>query len=250
MGPVSKGGHHGHHPSTDPHGPRPGRSPASRGRVRRLPAVSRRRSRLLLRPRHRLRRRHRSRGDRAASPTTRPATSSPRSWRSSRQSGWAWLRSASAAASAGRPDPSPPWPGPRSLSCARRTTPPYAAGSNVASFVIDEPGPGVGEATLVLLNGLDLARYAPGLLLVAAVLAARRRLPRSVTDPGLGAARGHVRADDHLDRRAAHPGLARCHGGARPRRDSEGAVTRASRRSSALRDELGDRTPRYSGTDG
>jgi hypothetical protein len=57
----------------------------------------------------------------------------------------------------------------------------YAAGSNVASFVIDEPGAGVGEATLVLLNGLDLARYAPGLLLVAAVLAARRRLPRSVT---------------------------------------------------------------------
>jgi len=57
----------------------------------------------------------------------------------------------------------------------------YAAGSNVASFVIDEPGAGVGEATLVLLNGFDLARYAPGLLLVAAVLAARRRLPRPVT---------------------------------------------------------------------
>ena len=57
----------------------------------------------------------------------------------------------------------------------------YAAGSNVASFVIEEPGAGVGEATLVLLNGLDLARYAPGLLLVAAVLAARRRLPKSVT---------------------------------------------------------------------
>ena len=56
----------------------------------------------------------------------------------------------------------------------------YAAGSNVASFVIDDPGAGVGQATLVLLNGLDLARYAPGLLLVAAVLAARRRLPRSV----------------------------------------------------------------------
>ena len=59
----------------------------------------------------------------------------------------------------------------------------YAAGSNVASFVIDDPGAGVGEGTLVLLNGLDLARYAPGLLLVAAVLAARRRLPRSVTIP-------------------------------------------------------------------
>jgi hypothetical protein len=59
----------------------------------------------------------------------------------------------------------------------------YAAGSNVASFVIDDPGAGVGEATLVLLNGVDLARYAPGLLLVAAVLAARRRLPRSVTIP-------------------------------------------------------------------
>jgi hypothetical protein len=59
----------------------------------------------------------------------------------------------------------------------------YAAGASVASFVIDDPGPGVGEATLVLLNGIEFARYAPGLLLVAAVLAARRRLPRSVTVP-------------------------------------------------------------------
>ena len=59
----------------------------------------------------------------------------------------------------------------------------YAAGSNVASFVIDEPGSGVGEAALVLLNGFELARYAPGLLLVAAILVARRRLPRSITIP-------------------------------------------------------------------
>jgi hypothetical protein len=59
----------------------------------------------------------------------------------------------------------------------------HAAGASVASFVIDDPGPGVGEATLVLLNGVELARYAPGLLLVAAALAARRRLPRSSTVP-------------------------------------------------------------------
>jgi hypothetical protein len=59
----------------------------------------------------------------------------------------------------------------------------YAAGVSVASLVLDEAGPGVGEATLVLLNGIELARYAPTLLLVTAVLVARRRLSRALTVP-------------------------------------------------------------------
>lgn len=59
----------------------------------------------------------------------------------------------------------------------------YAAGVAVAQFVLDEAGPGVGESSLVLLNLVELSRYAPGLVLVAAVLVARRRLPRTVTAP-------------------------------------------------------------------
>jgi hypothetical protein len=59
----------------------------------------------------------------------------------------------------------------------------YAAGVAVAEFVLDEAGPGVGESTLVLLNLIELTRYAPGLLLVGAVLAARSRLPRGITIP-------------------------------------------------------------------
>lgn len=59
----------------------------------------------------------------------------------------------------------------------------YAAGVAVSEFVLEEAGPGVGESTLVLLNLVEFTRYAPGLLLVVAVLAARRRLPRAITVP-------------------------------------------------------------------
>lgn len=59
----------------------------------------------------------------------------------------------------------------------------YAAGVAVSQFVLDEAGPGVGESSLVLLNLVELSRYAPGLVLVGAVLVARRRLPRTVTVP-------------------------------------------------------------------
>lgn len=57
----------------------------------------------------------------------------------------------------------------------------YAAGVAVAEFVLDDPGPGVGESSLVLLNLVDFARYAPGLVLIGAVLAARSRLPKLLT---------------------------------------------------------------------
>jgi hypothetical protein len=57
----------------------------------------------------------------------------------------------------------------------------YAAGGAVTRHVLDTAGPGVGEAALVLLNVVELARYAPGVLLLAAVLAGRHRLPRAVT---------------------------------------------------------------------
>ncbi len=39
----------------------------------------------------------------------------------------------------------------------------------------------MGEASLVLLNVVEVTRYAPSLLLVAAVLVARRRLPKAIT---------------------------------------------------------------------
>ncbi|CAN5751147.1 hypothetical protein BH24ACT8_BH24ACT8_15830 [soil metagenome] len=59
----------------------------------------------------------------------------------------------------------------------------FAAGVVVADYVLTEAGPGVGEAALVVLNVVEITRYAPGLLLVAAVLVARRRLPRTITVP-------------------------------------------------------------------
>lgn len=61
----------------------------------------------------------------------------------------------------------------------------YAAGASVAEYVLDEAGPGVGEGTLVSLNLVDLARYAPSALLLGAVLAAWNRLPRAVTVPAM-----------------------------------------------------------------
>lgn len=54
------------------------------------------------------------------------------------------------------------------------------AGAVVSSMLLDDPGAGVGESTLVLLNVAELSRYAPGLVLVAAAVAARRVLPKTV----------------------------------------------------------------------
>ncbi|WP_148571913.1 hypothetical protein [Nocardioides caldifontis] len=56
----------------------------------------------------------------------------------------------------------------------------FGAGGVVAAEVMAEPGPGVGEATSVLLNTMEIMRYAPGLALTAVVLLAGARFPRWV----------------------------------------------------------------------
>lgn len=53
----------------------------------------------------------------------------------------------------------------------------------MANLLLNDPGLGVGEASLALLNVVEVTRYAPGLLRVAAVLVARRRLPKTITVP-------------------------------------------------------------------
>lgn len=57
----------------------------------------------------------------------------------------------------------------------------FGAGAVVASQMLADPGPGLGEASLLVLNVMEIARFAPGLALVVAALAARRHLPRGVT---------------------------------------------------------------------
>lgn len=56
----------------------------------------------------------------------------------------------------------------------------FGAGGIVASQMLTEPGAGLGEAASLLLNVMEIARYAPGLALVVAVLAAGAHLPRWV----------------------------------------------------------------------
>jgi hypothetical protein len=56
----------------------------------------------------------------------------------------------------------------------------FAAGAVVAAEMLTDPGPGLGEATALLLNLTEIARYAPGLALVAAAVAARDALPKPV----------------------------------------------------------------------
>ena len=53
----------------------------------------------------------------------------------------------------------------------------FAAGA-IVTQMLDDPGNGVGEAALVLVNAADLARSAPSLALLLAAWAARRHLPR------------------------------------------------------------------------
>ena len=59
----------------------------------------------------------------------------------------------------------------------------FGAGALVAGQMLDDPGSGVGEAAALLLNVTEITRYAPGLALVAAAVAARRMLPRGVWIP-------------------------------------------------------------------
>lgn len=60
----------------------------------------------------------------------------------------------------------------------------FGAGGVVAGTMLGEPGPGVGEGTALLVNMTELARYAPGLALTGAVVAARRQLPAGVWGTG------------------------------------------------------------------
>lgn len=59
----------------------------------------------------------------------------------------------------------------------------FGAGALVAGQMLDEPGAGLGEAAALLLNFTEITRYAPGLALVAAAVAARKVLPRGVWIP-------------------------------------------------------------------
>lgn len=56
----------------------------------------------------------------------------------------------------------------------------FAAGA-IVTQMLDDPGNGVGEAALVLVNTADLARSAPSLALLLAAWAARRHLPKAVS---------------------------------------------------------------------
>ena len=56
----------------------------------------------------------------------------------------------------------------------------FGAGGVVADQMLREPGAGLGEATSLLLNTMEITRYAPGLALTVAVVVAGQRLPRWV----------------------------------------------------------------------
>ena len=56
----------------------------------------------------------------------------------------------------------------------------FGAGAIVAAQMLSEPGAGVGEATALMVNLTEVARYAPGLALVVAAFMGRRSLPRPV----------------------------------------------------------------------
>ncbi|MFC5175419.1 hypothetical protein [Nocardioides taihuensis] len=59
----------------------------------------------------------------------------------------------------------------------------FGAAVATADVALDTPHDGLGEATLLLLNVADFARYAPGLALVAAAVWARRSLPSGLWVP-------------------------------------------------------------------
>lgn len=54
----------------------------------------------------------------------------------------------------------------------------FTAVASVGSFTIDSPSSGLAEAGLVVANMLDLARYAPGFVLVVAAAYAKDSVPR------------------------------------------------------------------------
>lgn len=56
----------------------------------------------------------------------------------------------------------------------------FGAGAVVATQSLADPGPGLGESALLLLNLVEITRYAPTLVLAVAAVVARRVLPRPV----------------------------------------------------------------------
>ena len=56
----------------------------------------------------------------------------------------------------------------------------FGAGGVVAGMMLDDPGPGVGEGTALLVNMTELARYGVGLAVTVAAVAARAALPKAV----------------------------------------------------------------------
>jgi hypothetical protein len=56
----------------------------------------------------------------------------------------------------------------------------FGAGGVVAGMMLENPGPGVGEGTALLVNMTELARYGVGLAVTGAAVAARATLPKGV----------------------------------------------------------------------
>jgi hypothetical protein len=61
----------------------------------------------------------------------------------------------------------------------------FGAGAVVAGEMLADPGPGLGEASALLLNMTEIARFAPGLALLGAAAAARRALARPAWATGV-----------------------------------------------------------------
>ncbi|KAB7745241.1 hypothetical protein GA707_04650 [Nostocoides sp. F2B08] len=59
----------------------------------------------------------------------------------------------------------------------------FAAGALTATLLVQNPGAGVGEASLVMANVAELARYGTSLALTGAVVAARGRLAPAIWVP-------------------------------------------------------------------
>lgn len=56
----------------------------------------------------------------------------------------------------------------------------FSAAAVVADQVLVDPGPGLGESASLVLNTVEITRFAPGLVLVVAAVAARRVLARGI----------------------------------------------------------------------
>ena len=57
----------------------------------------------------------------------------------------------------------------------------YAAGVVVGEYLLETTTPGLGESTLVVVNLVEMTRYAPGVALMAAAVAGHRSLPKGLS---------------------------------------------------------------------